>query len=213
MRSSDDGHSWSADVPIMGSTTGTCYTFPFAPDSGHPADTFNRPWLAVDRSTGFVYAASHNIVDHEMIVTESKNDGASFGTIYAVDTTYPSDARGQPPRRVQEMLTVVQHQQQPGQPQDLHDALFQRATGPLHYPQGGGHHLGQGVGVDRHGQFTQPRPIGEAGQQVGVLSSLGPSETTPDDPVQFNGRSSTGAPTRREFAPSPTTRTRHHTAR
>jgi hypothetical protein len=90
MRSTDGGHSWSAEVPIMGSTTGTPYTFPFAPGSGHPADTFDRPWLAVDRSTGVVYAASHNIVDHEMFVTESKDGGTSFGTIYAVDTTYPS---------------------------------------------------------------------------------------------------------------------------
>jgi hypothetical protein len=90
MRSTDGGHTWSAQIPIMGSTTGTPYTFPFAPNSGNPADTFDRPWLAVDRSTGVVYAASHNIVDHEMFVTASTNDGQSFGTIYAADTTYPS---------------------------------------------------------------------------------------------------------------------------
>jgi hypothetical protein len=90
MRSTDGGHTWSAQIPIMGSTTGTPYTFPFASDSGNPADTFDRPWLAVDRSTGVVYAASHNIVDHEMFVTASTNDGQSFGTIYAADTTYPS---------------------------------------------------------------------------------------------------------------------------
>jgi hypothetical protein len=90
MRSTDGGHTWSAQVPIMGSTTSTPYTFAFAAGSGHPSDTFDRPWLAVDRSTGVVYAASHNIVDHEMFVTASTDDGQSFGTIHAVDTTYPS---------------------------------------------------------------------------------------------------------------------------
>lgn len=90
MRSTDGGHTWSAEVPIMGSTADTPYAFPFASGSGHPADTFDRPWLAVDRSTGVIYAASHNIVDHEMFVTESTNGGQSFGTIHAIDTTYPS---------------------------------------------------------------------------------------------------------------------------
>jgi hypothetical protein len=90
MRSTDGGHTWSAQIPIMGSTTATPYSFPFAPNSGNPSDTFDRPWLAVDRSTGVVYGASHNIVDHEMFVTASTDGGQSFGTIYAVDTTYPS---------------------------------------------------------------------------------------------------------------------------
>jgi len=65
--------------------------FPFAPGSGTPAQTFDRPWVDVDQSTGTVYASGANIADHERFITASTNRGQSFGTIYAVDSpTYPS---------------------------------------------------------------------------------------------------------------------------
>src|SRR5258708_1004325 len=91
VRSTDGGQTWSAPVKIMGTNDAADGPFPFAPGSGNPSDTFDRPWLSVDRSTGVVYAASHNIVDHETFVTASTNDGQSFGTIYAADTAYPSN--------------------------------------------------------------------------------------------------------------------------
>jgi hypothetical protein len=92
LRSTDGGQTWSAPVKIMGSNdAGPDGPFTFAPGSGKPSDTFDRPWLAVDHSTGVVYAASHNIVDHEMFVTASTNGGKSFGTIYAADATYASN--------------------------------------------------------------------------------------------------------------------------
>ncbi len=91
VRSADGGQTWSAPVKIMGTNDAADGPFPFAPGSGNPADTFDRPWLSVDRSTGVIYAASHNIVDHETFVTASTNDGRSFGTIYAADTAHPSN--------------------------------------------------------------------------------------------------------------------------
>ena len=60
--------------------------------TGHPVDTFDRPWLAVDQSTGTVYAAGHNLADHEAWVTASTNKARSFGAIYPIDSpTYPSE--------------------------------------------------------------------------------------------------------------------------
>jgi len=91
LRSSDGGQTWSAPIKIMGTNAAPDGPFSFAPGSGNPSDTFDRPWLAVDQSTGVVYAASHNIVDHETFVTASTDGGQSFGTIYAADTTYPSN--------------------------------------------------------------------------------------------------------------------------
>ncbi len=91
VRSTDGGQTWSAPVKIMGTNDAADGPFPFAPGSGNPSDTFDRPWLSVDRSTGVIYAASHNIVDHETFVTASTNDGQSFGTIYAADTAHPSN--------------------------------------------------------------------------------------------------------------------------
>ena len=89
LRSSDGGHSWSAPVKTMGSANNG--PFPFASGSGNPLLTLDRPWIAVDQSSNTVYAAGHNIADHEGFVTASTNDGQSFGTIYAIDSpTYPS---------------------------------------------------------------------------------------------------------------------------
>jgi hypothetical protein len=88
LSSTDNGQTWSAPTKIMGSASEG--PFPFAPGSGDPVVTFDRPWLSVDQSTNTVYAAGHNVIDHEGFVTASTNDGQSFGTIYAIDSpAYP----------------------------------------------------------------------------------------------------------------------------
>ncbi len=61
-------------------------TFDFAPGSGSPINTFDRPWLVVDQSTNTIYMAAHNIVDHEGFVTASTNQAQSFGPISALDS-------------------------------------------------------------------------------------------------------------------------------
>ena len=86
--SSNWGRTWSRPVETMGSDGQRFVT-------GHPVDTFDRPWLAVDQSTGTVYAAGHNLADHEAYVTSSTNKARSFGPIYPVDTpSYPSQGFG-----------------------------------------------------------------------------------------------------------------------
>ena len=82
--STNGGRSWSNELKVMGSST--VGSFPFAAGSGHPASTFDRPWLVVDQSTNTVFVAAHNIVDHEGFVTASTNRAKSFGTIYALDS-------------------------------------------------------------------------------------------------------------------------------
>ena len=79
------GRTWSRPVETMGSDGQRFVT-------GDPVDTFDRPWLAVDQSTGTVYAAGHNLANHEGWVTASTNKAASFGAIYPIDSpTYPSE--------------------------------------------------------------------------------------------------------------------------
>jgi hypothetical protein len=86
--SSNWGRTWSRPVETMGSD-GQRFV------SGSPIDTFDRPWLIVDQSTGTVYAAGHNLADHEAYVTASTNKAQSFGPIYPVDSpTYPSQGFG-----------------------------------------------------------------------------------------------------------------------
>jgi hypothetical protein len=87
VRSTDGGKTWSSSIRIMGSAVNGPFTFV----GGNPQNTFDRPFLAVDRSTGTVYAAGHNIADHETFVTASTDGGQSFGTIHAADTTYLSN--------------------------------------------------------------------------------------------------------------------------
>ena len=82
--SSNWGRTWSRPVETMGSDGQRFVT-------GHPVDTFDRPWLTVDQSTGAVYAAGHNLADHEAYVTASTNKARSFGPINPVDSPiYPS---------------------------------------------------------------------------------------------------------------------------
>jgi hypothetical protein len=89
VRSTDSGQNWSPVARPMGSQS--VGPFPFAPGSGNPAGTFDRPWVRVDQPTNTVYASGANIADHERFVTASTDDGQSFGTIYAVDSPdYPS---------------------------------------------------------------------------------------------------------------------------
>jgi hypothetical protein len=87
--SKDGGHSWGDPVDTMGSTN--LGSFSFAPASGKPMNTFDRPWLAVDQSTNTLYSMGHNIADHEGFVTASTDEAQTFGTIYAIDSpAYPS---------------------------------------------------------------------------------------------------------------------------
>jgi hypothetical protein len=93
LRSTDSGQTWSAPVAFMGSESSG--PFPFAPGSGHPVNTFDRPWVSVDSSTGVVYASAQNLLDHERFVTASTDGGQSFGTIYAADSPkYPGGSGG-----------------------------------------------------------------------------------------------------------------------
>jgi hypothetical protein len=95
-RSTDGGKTWTQlPYPIgsqgygLGSEFGGS-GFDFAPGSGHPVDTYDRPFLAVDQSNGTVYVSSQNILDHERFVTASTNKGDSWGPIYAIDSpAYP----------------------------------------------------------------------------------------------------------------------------
>jgi hypothetical protein len=95
-RSTDGGKTWTQlPYPIgspgygLGSAFGGS-GFNFAPGSGSPVDTYDRPFMAVDQSTGIVYISSQNILDHERFVTISTNKGDTWGPIYAIDSpTYP----------------------------------------------------------------------------------------------------------------------------
>ena len=98
-RSTDGGKTWTQlPYPIgsQGYGLGTKFGgsgFNFAPGSGHPVDTYDRPFLAVDQSNGTVYVSSQNILDHERFVTASTSQGASRGPIYAVDSpTFPQNS-------------------------------------------------------------------------------------------------------------------------
>jgi hypothetical protein len=95
-RSTDGGKTWTQlPYPIgsQGYGLGSAFGgsgFNFAPGSGNPVDTYDRPFLAVDQSNGSVYVSSQNILDHERFVTASANRGDSWGPIHAVDSpTYP----------------------------------------------------------------------------------------------------------------------------
>lgn len=95
-RSTDGGKTWTQlPYPIgsQGYGLGSAFGgsgFNFAPGSGHPVDTYDRPFIAVDQSTGTVYVSSQNILDHERFVTASTDKGDSWGPIYAIDSAaYP----------------------------------------------------------------------------------------------------------------------------
>jgi hypothetical protein len=98
-RSTDGGKTWTQlPYPIgsQGYGLGSAFGgtgFNFAPGSGHPVDTYDRPFLAVDQSNGTVYISSQNILDHERFVTASTNKGDSWGPIYAIDSpAYPQSS-------------------------------------------------------------------------------------------------------------------------
>jgi hypothetical protein len=104
-RSTDGGKTWTQlPYPIGSKGYGLAVKFggsnfrsefDFAPGSGHPVDTYDRPFMAVDQSNGTVYISSQNILDHERFVTASTTKGDSWGPIYAVDSpTYPQSGFG-----------------------------------------------------------------------------------------------------------------------
>lgn len=90
-RSTDGGLSWTALPHPLGTFPEWCPTCNFAPGSGEPNDVFDRPWIAVDQSTGVVYFSAREILPpNERFATASTDKGDSFGPIYAVDSpTYP----------------------------------------------------------------------------------------------------------------------------
>lgn len=93
LHSTDGGHRWSAPLKVMGSASNG--PFAFAPGSGQPMNTFDRPWFVVDQSTNTVYVEAHNIADHEGFITASTDEAQSFGPIYAVDSPeYPASGFG-----------------------------------------------------------------------------------------------------------------------
>jgi hypothetical protein len=100
-RSTDGGKTWKQlPYPIgsQGYGIGSAFGgqgFKYAPGSGNPVDTYDRPFIAVDQANGTVYVSSQNILDHERFITHSTNMGGSWGTIYAVDSpTYPQSGFG-----------------------------------------------------------------------------------------------------------------------
>src|SRR5690348_16029296 len=89
-RETNSGHPWGSHAPVVRRQSGAVAVgaqqeegllrrvrdwpatpFPFAPGSGLPFVTFDRPWLSVDQSANTIYAAGHNVVDHEGFVTAS----------------------------------------------------------------------------------------------------------------------------------------------
>jgi hypothetical protein len=89
-RSTDWGRSWSQPVEMMGSDAER-----FVRADAIPVDTFDRPWLAVDQSTGTVYASGANLVDHTRFVTASTDKAQSFGPVHAIESSdYPQDTSG-----------------------------------------------------------------------------------------------------------------------
>jgi hypothetical protein len=95
-RSTDGGMTWTQLPYPIGSQGYGLETafggtgFNFVSGSGHPVDTYDRPFVVVDQSSGILYFSAQNILDHERFVTASTNKGDSWGPIYAIDSsTYP----------------------------------------------------------------------------------------------------------------------------
>jgi hypothetical protein len=87
--SGDGGQSWSPATIAMGSSDNSRFV------SGTPVDPIDREWLAVDQSTGTLYASAANVLDHQRFVTVSTDKAQSFGPIYAVDSpSYPQMSSG-----------------------------------------------------------------------------------------------------------------------
>ena len=94
------------------------------------------------------------------------------------------DRLGQLGGGVEQMLTVVQHHQHLAGPQEVDDRLGQAHLRALDHPQGDRHHLGQLVAAGRRGQLAQPRPVGEARQQLGRHLQRQAGLAHPADPGQ-----------------------------
>lgn len=88
-RSINGGKTWTELQHPLG-TPGTG-AYQFARGLGEPAGVFDRPWLAVDQSTGVVYFSAAKIgANRQRFVTASRDKGNTWGLIYAVDSpAYP----------------------------------------------------------------------------------------------------------------------------
>ena len=88
-RSSDGGKTWT-ELPRPLGTAGTGM-YRFAPGVGEPPGVFDRPWLAVDQSTGILYYSAGKIgANRERFVTAFKDQGNTWGLIYPIDSPgYP----------------------------------------------------------------------------------------------------------------------------
>ena len=69
-------------------------------------------------------------------------------------------------RRVEHVLAVVQHDQQPPPRQGLGDAVGHRQPGLGGDAQDGGHRVGHGGRIADRGQLDQPHPVGELGRSA-----------------------------------------------
>lgn len=88
-RSTNGGKTWTK-LPRPLGTPGTGI-YHFAPGLGEPPGVFDRPWLAVDQSTGVIYFSAAKIgANRQRFVTASTDKGNTWGLIYAIDSpSYP----------------------------------------------------------------------------------------------------------------------------
>jgi hypothetical protein len=200
--STDGGKTWSPPVVTMGSDAMGINDPRFFPGSGTPVDTFDRPFLAVDQSTGTVYSSGANIVDHERFVTASTNHAQSFGFIYAVDSPAYPEVGGSTVAAAHGVLAVAyQASQAPNatcpcvifETSTDQGATFSRHVVPL-------------VNASRTPQpFLAANPVGRGRFALTVLDSTGTENqvyTTDDNGQTWQGPTLVGeAPASQRFKP------------
>jgi hypothetical protein len=104
MVSPDKGESWGPRAELVGQDV-TRFAPGITPSIGHAAP-FDRPYLAIDDSTGAIYAVAEGgsaktpdgKTKSQAYITASTDGGKSFGPIYAWDSNgndYPQSSRGQ----------------------------------------------------------------------------------------------------------------------
>jgi hypothetical protein len=97
-RSTDGGKTWTQLQDRFGSQSyglslnfgGSNFRSDFNFASGHPVDTWDRPFMAVDQSTGIVYFSSANFLNRERFLIISTDRGHSWRSIYPIHSpAYP----------------------------------------------------------------------------------------------------------------------------